>query len=286
VFEGLAGPAQVWLNGELRLEARNQFRPHSFEATLGERNELRIRFSSLRSELARKRPRPRWKTALVANQNLRFLRVSLVGRIPAWCPPLPAIGLVGEVRIEDLVEAKCQEIRLVPSWSASLGATLTVEARLALPPGVRDLSASIRVGEQTLPLELAGDRITGALRIPGLSPWWPTTHGEPALYRTELEIQTSAGAFKTSTGSLGFRSVELAGETSAGVPRGGIQFKINGVPVFLRGACWTGTAEGSPDSLRELLLTARDGGLNLIRVGGTMPPRQRGELTRAGRSER
>jgi beta-mannosidase len=55
---------------------------------------------------------------------------------------------------------------------------------------------------------------------------------------------------------------------------GAVQFRINGVPVFCRGACWTPAdflrLHAEPQELRRTLELARDAGLNMIRVGGTM----------------
>ena len=39
-----------------------------------------------------RRTRPHWRTNLVANQQLRWYRTSLVGRMPAWCPSVAPVG--------------------------------------------------------------------------------------------------------------------------------------------------------------------------------------------------
>jgi beta-mannosidase len=55
---------------------------------------------------------------------------------------------------------------------------------------------------------------------------------------------------------------------------GGLRFEVNDRPVFVRGACWTATdmrsLDGTAESLKEILNLARDAGLNMLRVGGTM----------------
>ncbi len=89
-FDGLATIADVWLNGQLILQSRNMHRIHEVAVDGG--GALVLCFRSVTAALATKKPRPRWRTALVANQNLRWLRTSLVGRIPGWTPPIPAVG--------------------------------------------------------------------------------------------------------------------------------------------------------------------------------------------------
>src|SRR6185295_9883626 len=54
----------------------------------------------------------------------------------------------------------------------------------------------------------------------------------------------------------------------------GFALEVNGERIFCRGACWTTadivTLAGTAASYRELLTLARDAGMNMLRVGGTM----------------
>ena len=87
-FEGLATIAEAWLNGAPLASSRNMFVPCSVDVTerLAAENEVAIRFASLDAEMAKKRPRPRWRTGLVARQDLRWVRTTLLGRMPGWTP--------------------------------------------------------------------------------------------------------------------------------------------------------------------------------------------------------
>jgi hypothetical protein len=60
-----------------------------------------IAFRALDAVLAARRPRPRWKTALVAQQNLRWARTTLLGRLPGWSPPVTAVGPWAPVSLGD-----------------------------------------------------------------------------------------------------------------------------------------------------------------------------------------
>ena len=75
-FDGLATEAEVWLNGESILQADNMFRRFRVDVTgkLKPQNDLCIVFRSLNRRLQAKRPRPRWKTNLVSQQQLRWHR--------------------------------------------------------------------------------------------------------------------------------------------------------------------------------------------------------------------
>ena len=91
---GLASPCDVWLNGQHVLRSDNMFHLHELDVTelVREENTLALRFASLEAALRARRPRPRWRTRLVTQQQLRWHRTTLLGRIPGWTPPAPPIG--------------------------------------------------------------------------------------------------------------------------------------------------------------------------------------------------
>ncbi len=90
---GLATLADVWLNGAHLLHSENMFLEHACEIDqLQPENELCIRFAALEPELARKRPRPRWKTALARRPNLRWIRTTLLGRMDGWAGWAAPVG--------------------------------------------------------------------------------------------------------------------------------------------------------------------------------------------------
>jgi beta-mannosidase len=273
-FEGLATLAEVWLNGERILSARNMFTPYICDVTHllreGE-NELYIRFASLDAELAAKKPRPRWRTALVSSQNLRWVRTTLLGRIPGWSPPIQPVGPWKDITLETIDAPTLDRVALKTSLKGTSG-QVHLEGRVLLPAGVTISSALLHVGAHTAPIALTaragGADFSGTLDIPEAPLWWPHTHGDPALLDCRLELKSGARATNLACGRLGFRRLEL--DRTGGQ----VRLSVNGSPVFFRGACWTVAdirrlAVGEAE-LRKLLTLARDGGMNMIRVGGTM----------------
>jgi beta-mannosidase len=74
------------------------------------------------------------------------------------------------------------------------------------------------------------------------------------------------GEVTIDLGRLAFREIELAeGDAFA--------LRVNGEPVFCRGACWTTTdvvtLVGDEAAYRALLEMARDAGMNMLRIAGT-----------------
>ena len=101
---------------------------------------------------------------------------------------------------------------------------------------------------------IAGGRAEIHLSSPKL--WWPHSHGEAFLY--DVIVDASDEVRK-----IGFRTLSSAGD----ILKDGLKPVINGVPIFVRGALWT-PVQG--EDVRSTLQTARDHGLNAVRLPGTM----------------
>lgn len=267
-FDGLAGLADVWLNDEPVLSTRNMFTTERVDVTgrLLPDNELRICFRSLDAELATRKPRPRWKTALVDAQNLRWVRTTLLGRIPGWTPPVHPVGVWKPVWLETVSPGGLASIDL--QCDADESGVARLRLRAALTPGSDIAEARVRLGDETHALVLDGDTLAADLRLPELPLWWPHTHGTPALVNCAVELRQGTQWASIDRGPIGFRQVTVRRDD------GLVQFHVNGTPVFCRGACWTTDdflrLHGDPQQLRRTLTLARDGGLNMLRIGGTM----------------
>lgn len=268
-FEGLATIAQAWLNGVPILESRNMFRAHRVNVTgaMRDENELVVAFRSLDRELAQRRPRPRWKTRLVREQGLRWVRTTLLGRIPAWTPAIAPVGPWGAVALESSERVAVSAVRL-RAWAEGTAGRLCLHAGIEPIDGAKVESARLRVGDESHDLTIEPGRVAGDLRIHGAPLWWPHTHGAPRLSPCRLELTIGGTLYTLDCGRVGFRDVAL--DTSDNR----VSLRVNGVPVFCRGAVWT-TADilrlrASPEVLRAALVQARDAGANMLRVGGTM----------------
>src|SRR5690606_14885323 len=131
-FGGLATIAQVWLNGVLILQSHNMFITHQIDVAdyLQPANELVICFRSLAQTLGQKRPRPRWKTNLVNQQQLRWVRTTLLGHIPGWCPPITPVGPWRCIRLIHKADVELTESRIQHVVSDSGRFTARAEVRL------------------------------------------------------------------------------------------------------------------------------------------------------------
>ena len=274
LFEGLATIAEVWLNGKQVHVSRNMFRQHRVDVSnvIASTNHLAIVFRSVTSELKTRRPRPRWKTNLVNHQQLRWLRTSLLGRIPGWTPPIPPIGPWRGVKLEVGDRYRVNKARVTPSCDDT-GAKIAVDVSLELSNGEPlPASATMTIGSERYELDFHADdgtcRIRGEISVGTQTLWWPHTHGDPALHRCDISVDGPAGKQKILDRSIGFRTVDVDRDS------GRVTLRINKQPVFARGGCWTtndiAALDGDSDALQRKLERLRDAGVNMIRVGGTM----------------
>ena len=268
-FEGLATIAQAWLNGRPIVSSRNMFVPQRVDVTalLEDDNALVIAFRSLDRELGQRRPRPRWKTRLVEKQGLRWIRTTLLGRIPGWTPAAPAVGPWGPVMLESVQGADVSAVALRARIEDGRG-HVSFRARVEALDGRTLDAARLRVGDAVFPLSIADGGIQGDVVLHHAPRWWPHTHGDPRLLPCRLELDLGGERAEIDCGRVGLR--ELALDTRDG----GVRFVVNGVPVFCRGAVWTPLdilrLRATPGELRRALGALRDAGANMVRVGGTM----------------
>lgn len=274
-FDGLATCAQAWLNGVRIVDSDNMFVAHECDVTalLRSANELVIRFAALEPLLTRRQPRPRWRAPMVAQQQLRWIRTTLLGRTPGWSPSAPPVGPWRPVWLERRRRLAVTNFRI---RSRTRGTTARIEVSCdASALG----DAEIRRAELHLTrlgtavgstvLSPGRDGYAGELVLEDVELWWPHTHGTPALYDCQLSFALSdcGDTVRADVGPLGFRSLGLD------LSRRGAGLSVNGVPVFCRGACWTPLDVVSPgdsrDGLDAAIARVRSAGFNMLRISGT-----------------
>ncbi len=272
-FNGLASLAEVWLNGRSILQSRNMFVEHDVpvDGLLRDRNDLVVCFRSVGAAVKARRPRPRWRTRLVEAQQLRWMRTTLMGRIPAWTPRAAPVGPWRGVWLEDrsFLATTSADVKSRVDGDAGV---VDVSLVLDVTGGRVPQSVHLTVGGIAGSLECStGDRpgravARGSVRVEGVDRWWPHTHGTPRLYPMAVTVTADGQTTSIDLGAVGFRDVELLRDA------GGFAVRVNGTEVFCRGACWTTvdavSLSGPPDAYRTTLEAVRAAGMNMIRICG------------------
>lgn len=276
-FGGLATVADVWLDGAPLLSSDNMFRSHE-QILAGSGGELVVRCRSLDALLGARRPRPRWRTPMIENQQLRWFRTTLLGRTPGWSPPVAPVGPWRPVALEQRRGFAIDDLRLSATVAGAGGVvdvTCRVRTLAAEGRAIGPIALIVARGERRhgVALEQTADGVFAArLAIPEVERWWPHTHGEPALYAAHLTVGGAAGTAASGAvpalvdlGAIGFRAITRDGDFA---------LAVNGVPLFCRGACWTPldmvTLAADRTSCAAALGQVRAAGMNMLRVSGTM----------------
>lgn len=270
IFEGLATVAQVWLNGHPLLSSENMFQTHDCDVEkylLQGRNKLTICFRSLTSHLKIKRPRPNWKTKLVSNQSLRWIRTTLLGKIPTWSPSISVVGPWRPITlVKKSIPTNIQLSALLKESQGIINFSCNIITEKAL------LQATILIDNKSYSIDVNTDQPSNLLNvcieIPNVKLWWPHTHGTPHLYHPVLVLTFESEIIQYPIQPFGFKTVEINNVEQ------NFELFVNQLSIFCRGACWTiddiFSLNSSEKSLEKLLLLFRNAGGNMIRIGGTM----------------
>ena len=276
-FDGLATVAEVWLNGAPILSSQDMFLRHEVEVgaqlKLGT-NELIMVFRSLDTFLSKRRPRPRWRVPMIENQQLRWARTTILGRTPGWSPPCAVVGPWRDVWIEQVAHCQLGNVRVRTALEGKHG-RVYFSGVLRSAPMLKLTRARLVVeheGEQydVVIAAPAAGQLSAQLVLEDVHLWWPHTHGKPEIYcvKLALEFDGQLQPMVFNLGQVGFRTVKVDQSDGA------FAIRVNGTPVFCRGACWTPldpvTLVGDQPAYRAAVAQLVDAGMNMVRVGGTM----------------
>jgi beta-mannosidase len=287
VFDGLDTFATVTVNGRRLLNADNAHRRWRVDAKAAlkpGRNELIVTFASpIRTlqpmVLANPNPLPgEYDSAFgdepKGKQTSPYIRKPKYNYSWDWAPRLVTIGLWRPVRLEAWDEARIDgfrvdqeavndnEARLVARWriTADRPANVTVRARVTGPDGRNvevSRAASLVAGENWVSAPIAIDKPQR---------WWPVGYGAQPLYSVEALLDTGGETSDRVAQRIGLRTTELIRKD------GSFGFRINGVPIFAKGANLipfdSFPARVPEAQMRQILQSARDANMNMIRVWG------------------
>ncbi|MFM0641894.1 glycoside hydrolase family 2 protein [Paraburkholderia metrosideri] len=268
-LHGLATLTEVWFDGVRRLDSDSMFVAHDLDIELLGSATLALCFRSLTPALAAKRSRARWRPRLVTPSTLRNVRTTLLGHMPGWCPSVQAVGPWRPIELLSDAPHAFDTIDLTSRLDDKDG-VVSLTLHFVHPHNVGTCAASLNCGGFVSSLQWCDAyTLTGSVCVPHAERWWPHTHGNPTLYPLTLQLDDER-ATSHPLGSIGFRSIEV----DHGADGAGFALRVNGTPVFCRGACWTSadlvTLTGTETQLRHTFALARDAGMNMLRVGGTM----------------
>ena len=178
-----------------------------------------------------------------------------------WGPKCMNVGFAGELSLIPVGVARVDYLGCTQDHSRKGKCTVTLKAELFSPKGGKT-AVEFRFGDKTKKRKVrltagvnaVSERFT--VRRPRL--WWPSGMGEQALYAASVSADG-----QTLCKKIGLRTIEV-GENLA--------FRVNGKPLFAAGANWipceTDPSRETYDRYLDLLTSARDANMNMVRLWG------------------
>lgn len=282
-FEGLDTYAKVYLNGKLILEADNMFRSWlvSVKKLVREgENTLTITFESAvkkGKEKASKLP-----YALPGEEKV-FTRKAQYQYGWDWGPRFVTCGIWKPIKLITWNTLKVESVYIntkeIKDSSAKVDFILEINCETEGYYEVRyNIGSSGKKREQygtkteLIALKPGISTTTINATIPNPKLWWSNgmDNRKPAMYIAGLKLTHGDTLITQQAVQFGIRTLELVqNKDSAG---SSFYFKLNGVPVFMKGANYIPQHSFLPnvekDDTRKLLMMAKDANINMLRVWG------------------
>ena len=287
-FKGLDTYADVFLNGQEVLKADNMFRewmadikPYLKEGS----NELRILLKSPIAEGLKKYDAQGFVIPVSDND------LAVIGQVPDgkkvsiytrkagyhfgwdWGPRLVTSGIWRPVYVLAWDDARIEDVQIVQNEVSEERAMLTSVFEI---DSQEDQAATVTIESEGTVLALEKIRL-----LPGINKyslnfeitnprlWWTNGLGEPYLYNLTAKISVSGNTTSLDR-RIGIRTLEFVRDKDE--QGTSFYFKLNGVPVFMKGVNYIPNDAFLPrvttENYRKVVNTARISNMNMIRVWG------------------
>ncbi|XP_047711537.1 beta-mannosidase isoform X5 [Prionailurus viverrinus] len=293
IFEGVDTVAKILLNSVPIGKTDNMFKRYSFDITTVVRNvnSLELRFQSpvLYAAQRSKAHTSYWvppdcpPPVQKGQCHVNFIRKEQSSFSWDWGPSFPTQGIWKDVRIEAYNICHLNFFTFSPIYdNHTQGWNLEIESSFDVV-SPKPISGQVIVAipklqtQQTYSIELQpGERIVELFvkinKNATIETWWPHGHGNQTGYNMTVLFKLDGGLSIEKSAKVYFRTVELIEESIEGSPGLSFYFKINGLPIFLKGSNWIPADSFqdrvTSDLLRLLLQSAVDANMNTLRVWG------------------
>ena len=273
-FEGLDTYASIFLNDSLILNTSNAFRSWEIEVSdiLQLENDLQIKLQATDS------------IEKIASNKLDYELPEaprVFTRKPQfqygwdWGPTIKTMGITKNISLVSYENIRFKEVFLKTNYIsdsiAKISAELTIHSQKKQEVSITIINnnsketfiSKIEISpeqtEYTIPFNIENPKL-----------WWTHNLGIPFLYNIEVELLNDGYKKESFSKKLGIRSIELISEKdSVGE---GFYFKLNGKPVYMKGANYIPQniflPEVDQEDYSNLINDVVDANMNMLRVWG------------------
>lgn len=290
VFDGLDTYADVYLNDSLILRADNMFRRWSVPVkTLLRKqdNRLKVYFHSpIKVDLPKFDALPwRYECGNDQSQNGGIMdkQVSVFARKAGyhygwdWGPRLVTSGIWRPVYLQSWSGPRIDDIFVRTLSLRRNKAAMAAEVEISAPAPHTDCVVEVvnrtdgrTMTRQKLSLDSGLNRVRLPFEIKNPRLWWCNGLGSPELYDFEVQLLRDGKKLCASTATVGVRTIELVRDEDA--DGRSFYFRLNGVPVFAKGAnyipCDNFLPRVTSEVYRRTVQDAADANMNMLRVWG------------------
>ena len=261
--------AEVVVNGVTVLRAANMFRSFRVDLSGALRvgsNEIEIRFGNVVAEAARLQAAQPYFVPFSANNtpihNGNMLRKPSCDFGWDWNIALAPFGVYGDIGLEPVVASRIASV-VVDQVHTQGRAVVSVTAEIEGDGEGESVALTLSGVSATAVIKRGLARAELVIDNPVL--WWPAGSGAQTLHDLVLTYRAQKEHRK-----CGLRDARLITEKdTAGL---GFKFAVNGRDIFARGANWIPAdalaGRITPAATRDLLQSAVDANMNMIRVWG------------------
>ncbi len=281
VCEGLDTFAAVTLNGVRLGETENMFRRYEYDVTgvLREgKNDLTVSFASPQlkaAEIARTLPFAIPCTELgitgdVTHRNL--IRKCQCHGGWDWGPSFLTSGIWKDIYLVSYDDLRIDYVKPVQFHDGDMVQVRTTIYLDVARAGAYDISAKLagREAAESVTLGVGKNEVEIELTLDKPEKWWPLGYGRQMLHDLTVTIAAGGRRVAEETIRLGLRRVELVRERDAHGES--FYFKVNGLPVFLKGYDWipadSFTSRMTREVYADLIESAALANCNALRVWG------------------
>jgi beta-mannosidase len=274
VCHGLDTLATLWLNGREIGQANNMFRTWTFDVKPHIRrgtNHLRIQFDTLAPYVEEQRQSYKQAFGIDLDNPRSWVRKAPYMWGWDWCRPILTQGIWKKIEILGF-DSRIAELGVLqsrqPDGSALLEIHVLARGRQTQTAVKAQVSlAGTTVATASAPVNNGRALLRTAIHNPQL--WWPNGMGDQPLYTVTAQLTDSNGQdLDVVSRRVGLRTVEVL------PPADGVAMhvRINGVPVFAKGADWIPAdnmpTRVTPEILRWYMTRAVECNFNFIRLWG------------------
>lgn len=292
VFDGLDTFAGVSVNGQRVLSTDNahrRWRADIRSLLKPGANEILIHFQSplkvLRPKIAElENPLPGEYDSMFGDepegrQTSPYIRKPKYHYGWDWGPRILNIGPSGPVRIDAWDDLRIDRMRVVQESVTPAEARIGADVEFIAARDGRARIEAVVTGPDGRAVTAARDvtvmagpnRVSVPVTLPDPQLWHPAGYGAQPLYTVETRVVLDEEVADRARRTTGLRTVELVREAGADGARG-FQLKVNGLPIFMKGANLipfdSFAPRVTPERMDAILSDAKAANMNMVRVWG------------------